>query len=110
MADQKAAETAKPMNKSTLLHELAQTTRLERKQVSDVLDALENLIKDQLGSEGPGVFALSDLLKIRRVIKPARPAGTKPNPFKPGEMMEVKAKGEEIVVKVVVLKGLKGLT
>src|SRR3954452_9227522 len=109
MADNKSTDTARAMSKSALLQELAQATGLERKQVGEVLDALENVIKDQLSKKGPGVFSLLDLVKIRTVVKPARKAGVQPNPFKPGEMMEVKARPESQEVKVVVLKGLKDL-
>ena len=56
---------------------------------------------------GPGIFVLPGLLKISRVSKPARKAGKKPNPFKPGEMMEVKARAAYNVVKVRPLKKLK---
>jgi hypothetical protein len=108
MAD-KTTETSKPMSKSAVYQELAQATGLERKQVVDVLEALENLMKEQLGDSGPGAFTLFEMIKIRREVTPARKAGSKPNPFKPGEMMEVKPREAQTKMKVVVLKGLKDL-
>jgi hypothetical protein len=41
--------------------------------------------------------------------KPATEAATRPNPFKPGEMMDVKAKPARRVVKVRPLKNLKDM-
>jgi nucleoid DNA-binding protein len=106
MADKEATD-ARAMTKTAVCQELAQAVGLERKQVNDVLDALENLIKEQLGSDGPGVFSFLDLLKIKVVKKPERKAGVQENPFRPGEMMTVKARPASTEVKVVVLKKLK---
>jgi hypothetical protein len=47
------------------------------------------------------------LLKITRFSRPARKAGKKPNPFKPGEIMEVKARPAHNVVKVRPMTKLK---
>src|SRR5262249_61555709 len=93
MANDKAAEAAKPMPKTAVYKELATKTGLEPKQVSAVFDALEELIKQELGNKkGPGEFVIPNLVKLKLIKKPATKAGRKPNPFKPGEMMEVKAK------------------
>ena len=80
---------------------------LTKKQVGQVLDVLSEVIGTQLGKKGSGTFVLPGLLKITRVSKPARKAGKKPNPFKPGEMMDVKARAAHNVVKVRPLKKLK---
>ncbi len=109
MADNKATMTAKPMAKSALYKELATKTGLEAKQVSAVFDALEELIKTQLGKKGPGLFVIPNLIKLKLQKKPATKATTKPNPFKPGEMMEVKAKPASVKVKPIALKGLKDI-
>jgi nucleoid DNA-binding protein len=109
MADNKATDTAKPMAKSNVYKELATHTGLEAKQVAAVFDALEKLILEQLGRKGPKVFVLPNLVKFKLVHKPATKAGRKPNPFKPGEMMDVKAKPASAKVKPVILKGLKDL-
>jgi nucleoid DNA-binding protein len=109
MADNKAT-TAKPMAKSALYKELATKTGLEAKQVSAVFDALQDLIKEQLSSKkGPGLFVIPNLIKLKLQKKPATKATTKPNPFKPGEMMEVKAKPASVKVKPIALKGLKDI-
>jgi nucleoid DNA-binding protein len=107
MADNKA--TAKAMPKSEVFKELASKTGLQAKQVSAVFDALQDLIKTQLGKKGPGLFVIPNLIKLKVQHKPAQPATRKPNPFKPGEMMEVKAKPASKKVKPIALKGLKDI-
>src|SRR5262245_27054657 len=108
MAD-KNSEAAKAMSKTSVYKELAAKTGLEAKQVSAVLDALEDLVLEQLGKKGPGEFVIPNLVKFRLIKKPATKAGMKKNPFKPGEMMEVKAKPASVKVKPVILKTLKDL-
>ena len=95
------------MTKTELLEALATGSELTKKQAVQVLDVLGDVIGKQLGKKGSGIFILPGLLKITRVSKPARKAGEKPNPFKPGEMMEVKARAAHNVVKVRPLKKLK---
>jgi hypothetical protein len=107
MADKKATATGKPQNKSQTYNDLAEATGLSRKQVAQLFDALGELIKRELGKKGPGVFTVPGLLKLKRITKPATKATTKPNPFKPGEMMEVKAKPARNLVKAQPLKNLK---
>src|SRR5205085_2387768 len=105
MAEKKADAGAKPMNKSAIMDEIAKETDLTRKQVSAVFDSLTSIIKNQVGGKkGPGVINVFGLVKVYRVHKPATKAGTKPNPFKKGEMMAVKAKPARSVIKVRPLK------
>jgi nucleoid DNA-binding protein len=104
-----ADKNSKPMAKSELYKELANKTGLQAKQVSAVFDALSDVIKSQLGKKGPGLFVIPGLTKVKVQNKPAQPATRKPNPFKPGEMMEVKAKPASKKVKLVALKGLKDM-
>jgi hypothetical protein len=106
MAEKKSV---KAMPKSAVHKALAEKAGLEASQVAAVFEALEGLIKKELGSKGPGLFAIPNLIKLKRVKKPATKAGKKPNPFKPGEMMDVKAKPASVKVKAVTLKGLKDL-
>lgn len=108
MAKQQS-EPAKAMPKTTVYKALAEKTGLEAKQVASVFEALETLIKTELGKKGPGEFSIPGLIKLKLIKKPATKAGKKPNPFKPGEMMEVKAKPASVKVKPVVLKSLKDM-
>jgi nucleoid DNA-binding protein len=102
------AKGNKPRSKSELYSELSNSTGLSRKQVASVFDGMSNIIKKDLG-KGPGVFSVPSLMKITVIKKPATKATTKPNPFKPGEMMTVKAKPARKVVKVRALKALKDM-
>jgi len=107
MKNSKSTET-KPRSKSAIYSEIAQNNNLTRKQVASVFETMSDLIKKDLGGRGPGVFTVPGLMKIKRVVKPARPARKGvPNPFKPGELMDIPAKPARKVVKVLALKSLK---
>ena len=101
-----AGKSARPRSKSEVYKDLADTNGLTRKQVAGVFDGLATMIKKDL-NKGAGVFAVPGLMKIVVVRKPATKAKTVPNPFKPGEMMTVKAKPARKLVKVRALKSLK---
>lgn len=102
-----AATSEKPMSKTEVLNALSERTGLAKKDVSNVLDELGNLIGENLGKKGPGAFNIPGLMKIQVIRKPATKATTRPNPFKPGEMMTVAPKPARNVVKVRPLKALK---
>jgi nucleoid DNA-binding protein len=102
-----AENKVKSMTKSAVYQEVASATNLSRKQVAEVFDALSQLIKRELGKKGPGMFTVPGLLKLKLRKRPATKAGTRPNPFKPGEMMAVKARPASNVVKALPLKSLK---
>ena len=104
-----AAKSDKPMSKSDMLNKLAETTGLSRKQVTSVVDELTKIISDSIGKKGPGSFNMPGLFKIVVTRKPATKATTRPNPFKPGEMMNVPAKPARNVVKIRPLKALKDM-
>ncbi len=104
------ATAPKAMSKSELMANIAADCDLTKKQVAAVLDSLAKNIKKSLGRNGPGVFALPGLVKIEKKKVPARPARKGvPNPFKPGELMDVKAKPATTKVKVRALKALKDM-
>lgn len=98
----------KARSKSEVYMTIAEETGLARKQIASVFDSLSGLIRKDLG-KGPGMFAVPGLMKITVVKKPAVKAGNRPNPFKPGEMMQVKARPARKVVKVRPLKSLKDM-
>ncbi len=106
----KAAKAKKPPTKTEILTSIAEATDLTKKDVAAVFDALAAEIKRNLGGRGPGVFAIPGLLKIEKKKVPARPAkfGV-PNPFKPGELMDVAARKAFHKVKVRPLKNLKDM-
>jgi nucleoid DNA-binding protein len=83
---------SKARTKSQIFDDIGAATELTRKQVAEVFTAMSALMKKDLSSRGPGEFAIPGLMKIVRVSKPKRPARKNvPNPFRPGEMMDVAA-------------------
>ena len=91
-----------------MLASLSESTSLTKKQVGSVLDELEVLIERSVRKRGVGEFTVPGLLKVTTVKKPARKAKKNvPNPFKPGELMDVAAKPASIAVKIRPLKKLK---
>jgi nucleoid DNA-binding protein len=103
-----AAASKKAPTKTEIMTSIAQATDTNKKVVAAVLDALGAEIKKALGPRGAGVFAIPGLVKIERKKVPARPAKKGvPNPFKPGELMDVPAKPASTKVKVRALKNLK---
>jgi nucleoid DNA-binding protein len=111
MAKKAAAKqpaSTKAPTKTEILNNIAAATSLSKKDVSAVLDALSDEIRKALASRGPGVFAIPGLVKIQKQKRPARPAKKGvPNPFRPGELMDVPAKPASTTIKVRPLKGLK---
>lgn len=106
----KISPSSKPRKKGELYTLLAEHTGLMRKQVAGVFDTLARVMVTDLtkpSAEKPKVFVVPGLMKVTATHKPATKAAQKPNPFKPGEMMTVKAKPARTIVKVRALKGLK---
>lgn len=96
--------------KSQIYTHISEDTGLARKEVVSVFDSLGEIIEGHIKSRGAGVFKLPGLLKIKLNKKPATKARKNvPNPFRPGELMDVKAKPARKVVKVLALKALKDM-
>ena len=108
MAVKKAPAIKEKYNKTQMLSEIAENTGLSRKQVSAVMDELSILVERHIKKRGCGEFTLPGLLKIVTKKKPAQKAKKGvPNPFRPGELMDVAAKPASIQVKIRPLKKLK---
>ena len=108
MARAKAAAKKKSMTKSELLTAIATDTDLTRRDVSAVLESLSEHIGKSLGRRGPGMFTIPGLVKIEKKKGPARKARKNvPNPFKPGELMDIPAKPATTKIRLRALKGLK---
>src|SRR5262245_14730768 len=106
----KATKIDKPMSKGQIVSELADRTELSRKQVGRLLEELASLIEQHVSKRSVGMFTLPGLLKIKIVHRPARPARRGvPNPFRPGETMDVAAKPASRKVKVLPLTKLKSM-
>ena len=94
--------------KTQILNSISENTGLTRKEVASVLDELDTLIDRHIKKRGVGEFTLPGLLKIKAVKRPARPARKNvPNPFRPGEFMDIPKKPATTRVKVLPLKKLK---
>ena len=105
------ASTKKPPTKSQIYAQIADDTGLTRKDVAAVFDSLSGQIKKNLGGRSaPGMFTIPGLMKLRVVKKPATKARKGvPNPFRPGETMDVAAKPASVRVRVTPLKKLKDM-
>jgi nucleoid DNA-binding protein len=104
----KTTRLDKAMGKGEILAELAASTELLKKDVGRVLDALAAVIERHIAQRSVGTFTLPGLLRIKVVQTPARPARKGvPNPFRPGETMDVAARPARLKVKVLPLKKLK---
>ena len=107
---QRKTTAVKARTKSQLFGDIAEATELSRREVADVFDEMARLIKKDLGRSGPGAFTIPGLMKVHKVHRPRRPARKGvPNPFRPGELMDVKPRPAHNVVKVRPLKGLKDM-
>ncbi len=103
-----SAMSKKPPTKTEILNHISEETGLSRKDVSAVLESLNDLIAKNLKPRGAGIFNLPGLLKIKVVKKPATKARKGINPFT-GEETVFKAKPARKAVKVLPLKGLKDM-
>lgn len=98
--------TKKAMNKSQLAATLAENTGLSKADVNKVLAALNDVIRHELGPNGPQVFSLPGIVKLTVAHKPATSAREGVNPFT-GEKITIAAKPPRNVVRARVLKPLK---
>ena len=98
----------KPMTKSEIMTSLSEAADLSKQQVAKLFCELSNLIEKNLNDEGPGVFSVPGLMKIKVVRKPATEARKGINPFTKEETT-FQAKPARNVVKILPLKGLKDM-
>ncbi len=104
----KAPAIQKKYTKTEILNEISENTSVSKKEVAAVLEELGVLIERHVKKRAVGEFTLPGLLKIKSVQRPARPARKNvPNPFRPGELMDIPRKPASTRVKVLPLKKLK---
>lgn len=101
MAKKNAAPT-----KSEILAQISKDTGLSKKQVGEVFESLNGIVKKSL--RGAGLFTLPGLLKLKVVKKPATKAREGINPFT-GEKTMFKAKPASKKVRAAALKALKSM-
>ncbi len=99
-----------PLTKAQIVKTLAEETNLSRNDVKAVLDSLGDLVEAHIKPRSGGIFKLPGMFKIQVVKKPATKARKGvPNPFRPGETMDVAAKPASRRVKILALKNLKDM-
>ena len=98
------------MTKTQIFTDIAESTGLSKKDVGAVFGAMEGIIERHIRRGSVGICTVPGLMKIKTVKKPAQKAKKNvPNPFRPGELMDVKAKKASTRVKVLPLKKLKDM-
>ncbi len=108
VATRRTPAIQKKYTKTEILNEISENTSVSKKEVAAVLDELGVLIERHVKKRAVGEFTLPGLLKIKSVVRPARPARKNvPNPFRPGELMDIPRKPASTRVKVLPLKKLK---
>ena len=106
----RAKKLTKTMTKTQMMADIAESTELTKRQVGSVLDALETVIERHIKKGAVGMCTVPGLMKIKTIKKPAQKARKNvPNPFRPGELMDVKAKPASTRVKILPLKKLKDM-
>lgn len=101
------AASEKPLTKSQIIANIAESTELSKKDVQAVFDALVEEIKRGVGKKGPGTFTVPGLVKIIRKEKPAQPA--RKGVMVLGQLRDIPAKKASTTVRVRPLKALKDM-
>ena len=110
MANKKTTAVKTAMTKTQIIADIAESTGLDKKGVGAVLGELAALIERHIKKGAAGQFTMPGLFKVKTVKRPARKAQKGvPNPFKPGELMDVPARPATTRVKVSALKKLKDM-
>jgi nucleoid DNA-binding protein len=98
------------MTKTAMMAAIAEQSGVSKKDVAAVIDTLGGIIEGHIKKGAVGFCNIPGLMKVKTIRKPAQKARKNvPNPFKPGEMMDVAAKPARTVVKVLPLKKLKDM-
>ena len=106
----KITPASKQRKKTEIFTLIADNVGISRKQVAGVFDVLGRMMAADLAKPSASqnrVFVVPGMMKVQSIYKAATKAAQKPNPFKPGEMMTVKAKPARTQIKIRPLKALK---
>jgi DNA-binding protein HU-beta len=99
---------ASKMTKPQFLAAMAEKAGLDKRQVTAVFDALQAVIKEQLGKSGPGELTVLNLLKLKVKETQATQDREGKNPIT-GVVGLIKGKPASRKVKATPMKGLKDL-
>ena len=94
------------LTKAQMIVALAESTGLDKKSVGGVLDALGDLVKKELGPQGPGEVTVPGLAKFKAKETPATQDREGVNPFTKAPMT-IKGKPASRKVRVSPAKALK---
>lgn len=98
----------KRLTKAQVIAEVANAIDTDKKSVNRMFESLQELIRKQLGTRGPGEFVVPGLVKLRVVKKPATKERQGINPFTK-EPITIPAKPASKKVRATALKALKDL-
>ncbi|HSO00592.1 MAG TPA: HU family DNA-binding protein [Candidatus Nanopelagicales bacterium] len=94
------------LTKAQMIVALAEATGLDKKSVGSVVDALADLVKKQLGAEGPGEVTVPGIAKFKAKEVPATQDREGINPFTK-QPTTIKGKPASRKVRVTPVKALK---
>lgn len=94
------------LTKAQMIVALAEATGLDKKSVGSVVEALAELVKKQLGSDGPGEVTIPGIAKFKAKEIPATQDREGVNPFTKQPMI-IKGKPASRKVRVTPVKALK---
>ncbi|MDR2762467.1 MAG: HU family DNA-binding protein [Planctomycetaceae bacterium] len=98
----------KPLTKTQIITNVAETTSLSKKEVGDVIEAFTEEIKKSIGKKGAGSFTLPGVLKIeKKYVAATKEKKHIENRLKPGTFFDRPAKPAHYKVKIRALKTLK---
>ncbi|MGK3989178.1 HU family DNA-binding protein [Sorangium sp. So ce136] len=94
------------LTKAQMIVGLAEATNLDKKSVASVLDALSELVKKELGPDGPGEVTVPGLVKLKAKETPATQDREGINPFTK-QPMTIKGKPASRKLRAAPVKALK---
>src|SRR4051812_45484010 len=96
------------LTKAQVISALAEGTNLDKKTVNNLLDALAQLIKKELSSNGPGEITIPNLVKLKAKQTPATQERQGINPFTK-QPTTIKGKPASLKIRATPVKALKDL-
>lgn len=101
---------ASKLTKPQFMAAMAEKSGLDKRQVNAAFDALQSVIKEQLGPDGPGELSILNLLKLKvKVTKGVAVGELVTNPFTKTKEPAKEAKPGTRKIKSTPMKGLKDL-
>ena len=104
----KSTAITDPYTKTQTLSEIATSTGLTKKDISNVVEELSSIIERHIKKRACGKFTMPGLFKIQTTRKPATKARKGINPFTKEETI-FKAKPARTVIKIRPLKKMKDM-